>query len=195
MLLNGMLTSNINTIQIKEKMMACITNNGLRHKVCNMVWKVSTIEVEGYLYPDTALGSGTHIQLYENGKCILRTIEFKDFDSPTPVKNIDLSKGKTDKAVTDYVLNLSDSTLTARASFLWDWTSKVGFEARYWYEPYRLDDFSLDIMQPYMQGVFQETRSSAADVGAMNVSRFLFLDSRYTDYTAHVLSAFVHVRF
>jgi hypothetical protein len=29
----------------------------------------------------------------------------------------------------------------------------------------------------------------------MNVSRFLFLDSRYSDYTAHVVSAFVHVRF
>lgn len=90
---------------------------------------------------------------------------------------------------------LSDSTLSARASFLWDWTSKVGFEARYWYEPYRLDDFSLDIMRPYMQGVFQETRTSAADIGPMNVSRFLFLDSRYTDYTAHVLSAFVHIHF
>jgi Putative outer membrane beta-barrel porin, MtrB/PioB len=91
--------------------------------------------------------------------------------------------------------DLSDSTLSARASFLWDFTSKVSFEARYWYEPYRLDDFSLDILQPYMQGVFQETHNSATDIGPMNVSRFLFLDSRYTDYTAHVLSAFVHVRF
>jgi len=90
---------------------------------------------------------------------------------------------------------LSDSTLSLRASFLWEFTSKVTLEARYWYEPYRLDDFTLDSMQPYMQGVFQETRSSATDLGPMNVSRFLFLDSRYTDYTAHVLSAFVHVRF
>jgi hypothetical protein len=90
---------------------------------------------------------------------------------------------------------LSDSTLSARASFLWDFTSKVSFEARYWYEPYRLDDFTLDIVQPYMQGTFQETRSAATDISAMNVSRFLFLDSRYAGYTAHVLSAFVHVRF
>jgi hypothetical protein len=90
---------------------------------------------------------------------------------------------------------LSDSTVSARASFLWDFSPKLSFEARYWYEPYRLDDFTWDIMQPYMQGVFQETRSSATDIGAMNVSRFLFLDSRYTDYTAHVLSAFVHIRF
>jgi Putative outer membrane beta-barrel porin, MtrB/PioB len=90
---------------------------------------------------------------------------------------------------------LSDSTLSLRASFLWEFTSKVALEARYWYEPYRLDDFTLDIMQPYMQGLFQETRSSATDIGPMNVSRFLFLDSRYTDYTAHVLSAFAHIRF
>ena len=50
-------------------------------------------------------------------------------------------------------------------------------------------------MQPYMQGVFKETRSSPTNIGDMNVGRFLFLDSRYTDYTAHVLSAFVHVTF
>ena len=73
--------------------------------------------------------------------------------------------------------------------------AKVSVEARYWYEPYRLDDFTWDILQPYMQGVFKETRSSPSDIGDMNVSRFLFLDSRYTDYTAHVLSAFVHVSF
>lgn len=90
---------------------------------------------------------------------------------------------------------LKDSTLSARASLLWDFSSRLSFEARYWYEPYRLDDFTWDILQPYMQGVFEETRRSAGDVGPMNVSRFLFLDSRYSDYTAHVLSAFVHFRF
>jgi len=90
---------------------------------------------------------------------------------------------------------LSDSTLTFRASLVWAVTPKISVEGRYWYEPYRLDDFTWDIMQPYMQGVFKETRSSASDIGDMNVSRFLFLDSRYSDYTAHVLSAFVHVRF
>ena len=90
---------------------------------------------------------------------------------------------------------LSDSTLTSRVSVLWDVTSHVTVEARYWYEPYRLNDFTWDSMQPYMQGVFKETRSSPTNIGDMNVGRFLFLDSRYSDYTAHVLSAFVHVRF
>jgi hypothetical protein len=90
---------------------------------------------------------------------------------------------------------LSDSTLTTRLSVLWEINSHVTVEGRYWYEPYRLDDFTWDSMQPYMQGIFKETRSSPTDIGDTNVSRFLFLDSRYTDYTAHVLSAFVHVKF
>jgi hypothetical protein len=87
---------------------------------------------------------------------------------------------------------LSDSTLTVRGSFLWDVTKQIGFELRYAYEPYRLNDFTQDIMQPYMQGSFKETRSSPTDIGDMNVGRFLFLDSRYT---AHVVSALAHVRF
>lgn len=90
---------------------------------------------------------------------------------------------------------ISDSTLTARASFLWKLNDHVGLEARYWYEPYRLDDFTIDAMQPYMQGVLKETRRSPNDVGDMNVSRFLFLDANYGEYTAHVLSAMVHLSF
>jgi hypothetical protein len=46
-----------------------------------------------------------------------------------------------------------------------------------------------------MQGVFKETRSAPGDIGDMNVSRFLFLDSRFGDYTAHTVSALVHVNF
>ncbi|MEO8053935.1 MAG: MtrB/PioB family outer membrane beta-barrel protein [Acidobacteriota bacterium] len=90
---------------------------------------------------------------------------------------------------------LSDSTLTVRGSFLWNVTKEIGFELRYVFEPYRLNDFTQDNMQPYMQGSLKETRSSAADIGDMNVSRFLFLDSRYTSYTAHVVSALVHLKF
>lgn len=89
----------------------------------------------------------------------------------------------------------SDSTLTARVSFTWEFTDKAAFEARYMVEPYRLDDFTIDSMRPYMQGVMEETRASAYPLADMNVSRFLFLDSRYASYTAHVLSAFVHLRF
>lgn len=89
----------------------------------------------------------------------------------------------------------SDSTLTARISFSWEFNEKATFEVRYLVEPYKLDDFTIDSMRPYMQGVMQETRASANPLGEMNVSRFLFLDSRYTSYTAHVVSALVHLRF
>ena len=91
--------------------------------------------------------------------------------------------------------DLSDRTLSIRSSLLWNLTEHVGVEVRYWYEPYRLNDFTLDSMQPYMLGIFKETRSSATDIGDMNVGRFLFLDSRYTDYNAHVASALLHVTF
>ena len=82
-----------------------------------------------------------------------------------------------------------------RAALVWAATPRISVEGRYWFEPYRLNDFTLDMMQPYMQGIFKETRSSASDIGDMNVSRFLFLDSRYSNYTAHVVSALVHFRF
>lgn len=90
---------------------------------------------------------------------------------------------------------LSDSTLTLRGSFIWDVTKQIGFELRAQYEPYRLNDFTQDNMQPYMQGSLQETRSSPTDIGPMNVGRFLFLDSRYTSYTATVVSALVRLNF
>lgn len=108
---------------------------------------------------------------------------------------VNLATPDVNSAVAYPFPELSESTLTLRASLLWAATPRISLEGRYWYEPYRLDDFTWDMMQPYVQGVFKETRSSAGDIGDMNVSRFLFLDSRYSDYTAHVVSAFVHVRF
>jgi hypothetical protein len=90
---------------------------------------------------------------------------------------------------------LSDRTISARTSLTWDFTDHVAVEVRYWYEPFRLDDFTIDGMQPYMQGRFTETRSNPADIGAMNVSRFLFLDARYSDYDAQVASLRLHVDF
>ena len=89
----------------------------------------------------------------------------------------------------------SDSIFSGRLSLLWTLNPKVDFEARYQYEPYRLDDFTWDSMQPYMQGVLKQTQSSTSSLGDANVSRMLWLDSRYSDYDAHVVSAFVHVRF
>lgn len=91
--------------------------------------------------------------------------------------------------------DLSQSLFTGRVSLLWQVESRLGIEARYLYEPYRLTDFTWDALQPYPQGEIQETRSSASDVGPMNVSRLLWLDSRYSSYTANVFSVLFHVTF
>lgn len=108
---------------------------------------------------------------------------------------VSLGTPDVNSAVTYGYPSFKDRTVSARTSFLWDITQHIGVEVRYLYEPYRLDDFTVDIMQPYMQGVFKETRSNPADIGDMNVSRFLFLDSRYGDYDAQVASLLVHVGF
>ena len=91
--------------------------------------------------------------------------------------------------------DLKESLLTGRVSLLWSANERLGIEARYAYEPYRLTDFTWDAVQAYPQGVLQETRSSASDVGAMNASRVLWLDSRYSNYTTNVFSVLFHVKF
>lgn len=88
-----------------------------------------------------------------------------------------------------------DSLLTARLSLRWELTRQMDFEARYWFEPYRLDDFTWDILQPYMQGVLQETGGTPQTLRTMTAGRLLWLDNRYSDYTGHVVTALLHLRF
>jgi len=57
---------------------------------------------------------------------------------------------------------------------------------RYLFEPYRLDDFAWDIMQPYMFG-FEAPENDAR--------RFLFLDSRYNSTNAHMVGFYVRYTF
>jgi hypothetical protein len=52
-----------------------------------------------------------------------------------------------------------------------------------------------DNLQPYQQGTILEARSSASDIQAANVERYLALDARYSDYTANVLSVFLRAHF
>jgi hypothetical protein len=120
-------------------------------------------------------------------------IDYQRFNGDWNTEN--LGTPDVNSAVAYDFPEISDRTISVRSSLLWDFTERIAFELRYLYEPYRLDDFTTDILQPYMQGVFKQTQSSAADVGDMNVSRFLFLDSRTTDYDAHVASALVHLSF
>jgi hypothetical protein len=85
--------------------------------------------------------------------------------------------------------------VTGRLTLAWTLNRDLDFIARYWYEPFRLDDFMWDVVQPYMQGVTQEARTSPADIQDADVRRYLALDSRYSDYTANVLYAALRVHF
>lgn len=85
--------------------------------------------------------------------------------------------------------------LSVRLSGLWTLTPHLDLAVSYWYEPFRLDDFMWDNMAPYMQGRIVETGSAPDVLRPSNVSRFLWLDARYTDYTAHVLSTMLSIHF
>jgi hypothetical protein len=84
---------------------------------------------------------------------------------------------------------------SGRLALRWILTPKIDVEARYWYEPFRLDDFMWDDLEPYLQGTIKEARTSPTDIQAANVERLLVLDDRYSDYTAHILAAVVRVHF
>ena len=56
--------------------------------------------------------------------------------------------------------------------------------ARYWYEPYTQDDFSYNVLQPYVHG------SLTSDT-----PKYLFQDARYGSYHANVATVFVRYSF
>lgn len=91
----------------------------------------------------------------------------------------------------------SDSSDLFSGKLRLDWTVRDNFGVYfgYLYEPYRLDDFAWDSLQPWMQGVIKETGSSPTDIRDGVVERYLFLDSRYSDYTANVLTAGVTFKY
>jgi len=61
--------------------------------------------------------------------------------------------------------------------------------AVYRYEPYRLDDYYTNSLQPYAP------RQPSAEVGNTLAPRYLFLDARFTTYHANVVTFFVRYTF
>ena len=55
---------------------------------------------------------------------------------------------------------------------------------RYWYEPYKQDDFSFNTLQPYMHGNLTS-----------DTPKYLFQDARYGSYHANVTTVFVRYSF
>jgi len=55
---------------------------------------------------------------------------------------------------------------------------------RYWYEPYTQDDFSFNVLQPYVHGNLTS-----------DTPKYLFQDARYGSYHANVATVFVRYSF
>jgi hypothetical protein len=55
---------------------------------------------------------------------------------------------------------------------------------RYWYEPYKQDDFSFNVLAPYVHGSLTS-----------ETPRYLFQDARYGSYHANVASVFLRYTF
>ena len=107
-------------------------DNDIRTVLCKKVWKVSQVEVERYVYSDSALGS-TYIQLIPNGKGIIKTIQHKEIDPSVNMSFSDyFNKGEVNQQSTDWSLNLHNKTLTINPSAedRWIWKLIEVSEAR-----------------------------------------------------------------
>ena len=61
---------------------------------------------------------------------------------------------------------------------------KLEIGGRYWYEPYHQDDFSYNVLAPYVHGQL-----------ASDTPKYMFQDSRFASYHANVASFFVRYKF
>ncbi len=128
-----------------------------------------------------------------NALTLRADVDYQQFTGTWQTAN--LSTPDVNSAVAYPFPEFKESTLTTRFAVLWALTAGTDVEFRYAFEPYRLTDFTWDAVQPYPQGVLEQTQSAPDDIGDMNASRLLWLDSRYSDYTAHVVSLLLHLRF
>jgi MtrB/PioB family decaheme-associated outer membrane protein len=85
--------------------------------------------------------------------------------------------------------------LSGKVGLKWSLRQNLDVSARYWVEPYRLDDWQWDNVRPYMQGVVKETAGSPTTFRNENVQRLLLLDNRYSDYTIHAFAVALATRF
>jgi len=60
----------------------------------------------------------------------------------------------------------------------------IDIGVRYWYEPYTQDDFSFNVLQPYVHGTITS-----------DAPKYLFQDARYASYHANVFTIFLRYSF
>ncbi len=93
------------------------------------------------------------------------------------------------------VPGFSSNLISGEATFTWALSEHVGLGARYLYEPYELDDWQWDLVEPYMQGVWKEIGGTPSTVRDATAYRSLLLDATYSDYSVNVLSLFFSFRY
>lgn len=118
---------------------------------------------------------------------------YQDYDGET--ENVNLAAPTVNSAVAYPFSGQGSELLSSELELTWDFSDRLGFGLRYLYEPYRLDDFAWDGVEPYMQGNLEETGDAAGDVRDMSAYRLLWMDATYSDYTANVVSLFARLRF
>jgi hypothetical protein len=118
---------------------------------------------------------------------------YQDYDGAT--ESVNLAAPTINSGVATPFSGQGSELLSSELELTWDFSDRLGFGLRYLYEPYRLDDFAWDGVEPYMQGNLEELGDSATDVRDMNAYRLLWMDATYSDYTAHVFRLFARLRF
>ena len=63
-------------------------------------------------------------------------------------------------------------------------SERLEIGARYWYEPYKQDDFSYNVLQPYVHGTLTS-----------DTPKYLFQDARYGSYHTNVATVFLRYSF
>lgn len=123
---------------------------------------------------------------------------FSEYEGEQRTKNPSLGDGNPGNdptiasAIAVTLPDLGSDLRSGRTSVEWMVSPRLRLQFRYWHERYRLDDFSWDLVRPDMQGIVKELRGATLATATLtdaNVNRYLFLDSRYSDYTANVWAA------
>ncbi|MEO7795313.1 MAG: MtrB/PioB family outer membrane beta-barrel protein, partial [Thermoanaerobaculia bacterium] len=120
-------------------------------------------------------------------------IDYNDYDGSYDTVN--LGTPTVNDGVAYAVPNFSSSLLSGQVAYSWELNEHFGLGAKYLYEPYKLDDWQWDLVEPYMQGILRETGGSPTAIRDATANRLLFLDSTYSDYTANVFALFVTIRY
>jgi len=83
--------------------------------------------------------------------------------------------------------NIESDLHMVQLDLAYKWRTAWRFGVRYAYEKFELDDFTLDLVQPYVFGVTEGTR--------VDSRRTLLLDNSYGDYEINVASIYLGYTF